>query len=85
MSIEHNNQFLHQVKPNQCPSCGAKTIADYVYGLADDQKTQKAHQEGRIVLGGCDMGHICAGEPYRAWRCMGCGGDFYSHVLMNWL
>jgi hypothetical protein len=56
-------------RPENCPRCDSKRVADILYGLPDfsDELVRKL-DAGEIVLGGCT---IFEGDP--TWHCVACG------------
>lgn len=56
-------------RPRRCTACFAPTIAAVLYGMpAFDRQMELDIEEGRLVLGGCAIGHD---DP--AWSCTTCG------------
>lgn len=58
--------------PKQCPKCGAKSIAEILYGLPDfDEELNSDLKEGRLVLGGCIVS-----DDAPQWHCNECRHEF---------
>ncbi|MEE2939651.1 MAG: DUF6508 domain-containing protein [Planctomycetota bacterium] len=56
-------------RPRRCTACFAPTIATVLHGMpAYDRQMELDIEEGRLVLGGCLIGHD---DP--AWSCTTCG------------
>jgi hypothetical protein len=66
--------FAAKRKPKKCPSCGSAKIARILYGMPDfSPELEKDLEEGRIVLGGCD---IIFNNP--SWQCADCEAQIYK-------
>jgi len=60
-------------KPQKCPSCGSKKVAEILWGYPDfSSKLEKKLKEGRIVLGGCI---VSGNDP--EWQCVDCKVEIY--------
>jgi len=68
-----NEKLRSPHKPSKCPKCGSEKIATVFYGYPDPTpKMQKAFDEGRLVVGGCE---ISGDDP--VWQCTACGTEIY--------
>jgi len=62
-------------KPQSCPACGSKRIAEILYGMpVYSSKLQKEEKEGKIVIGGC-----CITDDDPTWQCQKCSIDIYRN------
>ena len=58
-------------KPETCPECGSKRIADIIYGLPAFTPEQiEQWRRGEIRFGGCVIG---PGFSDAKWECADCG------------
>jgi hypothetical protein len=60
------------MKPPKCPKCGGKGVP-IVYGMPSE-KTWKLVDQGKVELGGCEVGEDGQGEF--DWKCRGCGNEW---------
>jgi len=63
-------------KPKECPKCGKKKIASFLFGLPDFLAIEKDLKAGRIVLGGC-----CLSSDDPEWKCQTCGHEWRTSPL----
>lgn len=62
-----------KIKPEKCPSCGGKKIADILWGMPDfSPELEDDMEKGRIVLGGC----VVTGDDPE-WECTACQTRIY--------
>lgn len=77
MARKQQDKLVYQRKPRKCPECGAKQIAEYLFGMVDYPGIEQDLAEGKIAIGGCDISRMWEGELERAWRCNQCGVDLF--------
>ena len=59
-------------EPNACPSCGSTDVAEYLYGyVALDDELEQQLGEGKIILGGCEIG-----PDVLEYYCNACGNEW---------
>lgn len=58
-------------KPDSCPVCSSKRIADILYGLPAFSIIEEELKRGELTIGGC---LIHPGNP--EWQCADCGLRF---------
>ena len=60
-------------KPETCPNCGHKPVAQILYGLPDfSPELDEELKAGTVSLGGC-----CITDDDPAWECIHCGQRIY--------
>lgn len=61
-------------KPDRCPACGSRRIADILYGYPAFSKELEADvAAGRVMLGRC-----CVTGDDPAWECLDCHIGIYD-------
>ncbi|PAU66803.1 hypothetical protein [Bifidobacterium criceti] len=57
-----------------CPRCGSRNIANIMYGMpVSDAELQRELDEGKVVLGGCEVEGI---YPLPRYQCNDCEEEF---------
>ena len=67
-------------RPNECPKCGHKPLAEILYGLPNfkDPEFQRASAAGEITCGGC-----CITGMEATWQCVECGQKIWRPPLWD--
>jgi predicted RNA-binding Zn-ribbon protein involved in translation (DUF1610 family) len=70
--IDRYLNFQKITKPKECPKCGKKKIAEYLYGMpAYTESMQKDIDAGKIILGGCMVS-----DDNPQYKCQACGYEW---------
>lgn len=73
MDEDKSERMERAGKPLKCPKCGAKPLANILYGEPSfSEKLEQDIKSGRVVLGGC-----CLTLDDPAWQCTHCGLQIY--------
>lgn len=72
--MNENQTHILKRKPQSCPVCGHKPVAEILYGMprASEELFQQ-EKEGKIVIAGC-----CIMIPTPKWECTKCEEQFFS-------
>ena len=77
-------RYTQQRKPQCCPKCRKRTLADILYkDLIRDHISFREHEQlfsGEFVIGGRRMvtGTRAKEEGYAKWMCRSCGCEVYA-------
>jgi len=70
---------MHQFykhKPKKCPNCKHTPVARILRGMPlFTEKFAKALDEGRLVIGGCEVN---SDRPLPEWKCVNCNCEFFK-------
>lgn len=67
-------KFYSLKKPDLCPNCGSKRIAEILYGEPSiSPELQTELKNGTIILGGC---LLTGYDP--AWGCVDCNAEIFQ-------
>jgi hypothetical protein len=71
-----NKRYESDKKPEFCPNCGSKKIAQILYGLYRNYSPELKQKvkDGKIVFGGC-----CITDDDPSWRCIDCNANIYKN------
>ena len=71
--------------PDRCPRCGSPNVAPIAYGFPD-REALEASRQGKVVLGGCEVGEetACCRKCWHRWVGeVGDGVNFYVHFAAD--
>ncbi|MHB9134612.1 MAG: hypothetical protein ACYDBB_26360 [Armatimonadota bacterium] len=71
--MDSTDRIIRTRKPQVCPACKQKSVANILYGMpAFSPELDAALKAGTIVLGGC-----CISGDDPTWRCTKCSQAIY--------